>query len=163
MFDGLNQKEQYGLVGAAVLLAAIGFGAGTMTSGGAAPTGNVAATGGDTDQIQQSVQSFMDQQLQRQQQQLEMVANRSENLTMDDLSMDATVTNVEQSKFGGLYKVTVSISGTVPQRLGSGTRNVNQEQTLYMDSSGRYLFQEPTDLEQPRQPTRRQPPTSPQQ
>ncbi|MDY6777836.1 MAG: hypothetical protein SVU32_04160 [Candidatus Nanohaloarchaea archaeon] len=161
MFDELTQKERYGLAGAAVLLLAVGFGAGVFTSGGT-PTGNVAASG-DTATVRQAVQDFMNQQLQRQQQQLQQVATQSPNISADDLSMDATVSSVEPSQFGSLYKATVSVSGTVPSRRG-GLRDVSQETTFYLTGDGRYLFQAPTDLQQPQQPAQRQqPPTSPQQ
>lgn len=151
MFDALDRQEWYGLAGAAVLLVAVGFGAGTLTANDSTPTGNV-GTAENTDAVRQSVQTFMDQQLARQQQRLQAAVNRSENLTADDVGMDATVTDVSSSEFGSLYEVTVSVSGTVPQMMGSGTRDINQEQTLYVSQDGRYLFQEPTDLEQPQQP-----------
>jgi pyruvate kinase len=158
MFEGLERKEQYALVGAAALLAAVSFGAGTTIS--STPTGAVTATSpASQDQIRQQMQSFMDQQVQRQQQQLRTAANRSANLTMDDLGINAQVTSVEQSRFAGLFKVNVSVSGTTPQRLGSGTRDVNQQQVFFVSKDGRFLFQQPRDLEQPRRTLQRQPPT----
>ncbi|MFB6116176.1 MAG: hypothetical protein ABEK10_01575 [Candidatus Nanosalina sp.] len=76
---------------------------------------------------------------------------------MEDLSIDSQVESVSQSQFGSLYKVTVSTTGEVPRRLGSGTRSIDETRTLYISSDGRYLFQEPTDLQQPQQQQRRPP------
>lgn len=156
MHDLIDGNER---VAAAVLAAAtlvVGFGAGFAVSGGSSPTGAV-SVGSDagTDAIQQTVQSFMDQQLQQQNQQLQLMAAQSPNISAEDLSMDATVTDVSQAEFDGLYRVTVAIQGQVPARTG-GLQQMDQEQTLYISQDGRYLFGQPTDLENP-QPTQPQP------
>jgi hypothetical protein len=156
MLDDVTTQERYGLVVAAAVLLAAGFGAGSMVSG-SAPTGNVAASGDDagTAAIQQQVQQLMDRQMQGQQQQLQQLAEQRDNLSADDLSMDATVTDVSQSQFAGLYKVAVSIQGQAPSQTGE-LQQIDQTQEFYISQDGRYLFRSPTDLEQPRQP---QPPT----
>jgi hypothetical protein len=167
MLDQLSDKEKYGLVGVFAVSIVAAFGAGAVASGGGSPTGAfMEGTSGDasTAQIRQTVESLMSQQVQQQRQQLQQVANQSQNLTMDDLSIDSEVESVSQSQFGSLYKVDVSTTGEIPKRMGSGTRSLDQSQTLYISSDGRYLFQEPTDLEQPQQQTRQpqqpsQPPT----
>ncbi|MDY6776955.1 MAG: hypothetical protein SVQ76_02505 [Candidatus Nanohaloarchaea archaeon] len=151
MFEGLEKKEQYGLVGAAIVLLAVGFGAGVSMSGGS-PTASIVASG-DTDQIRQTVQSFMDKQMQRQKQKLAVLSQRSKNISASDLSIDAAVKSVEESKFDSLYRVTVTVTGTVPARTG-GLQELNQEQVYYISADGRYLFQEPRDLKKPQQPTR---------
>lgn len=160
MLDTLSDKEKYGLVGVFAVSLVAAFGAGATASGGS-PTGAFTDGGADdasTAQIQQTVESLMSQQVQQQRRQLQQVANQSENLTMDDLSINSEVESVSKSQFDSLYKVNVSTTGEVPRRLGSGTRTLDQTQTLYISSDGRYLFQEPTDLEQPRQQPQ-QPPT----
>ncbi|MDY6788389.1 MAG: hypothetical protein SVV03_00330 [Candidatus Nanohaloarchaea archaeon] len=150
MFDKLEQQEIYGLVAVAVILVAAGFGAGTLTKTGKTTGKSVTTDTASKNQIRQKVQSLMDRQMQRQRQQLKTVANRSENLSIKDLSIGAEVSSVGPSRFGSLQRVNVTISGTVPRRLGSGTRDVRQTQTFYISSDGRYLFQQPRDLEQPR-------------
>jgi hypothetical protein len=116
----------------------------------------------------------MDQQIQQQQQQLALMAQQSENLSEDDLSMEANVEEVIQSEFPSLYRVTVSITGETPSQQNPGeTESVDEEQIMYISKDGRYLFQEPTDLEelaqqqqqeQPEQPTQPAPeqPSEPQ-
>ncbi|MDY6770962.1 MAG: hypothetical protein SV186_03330 [Candidatus Nanohaloarchaea archaeon] len=139
--DALDRNQQYGLLGVAVLLVAVGFGAGYVLTGGMGGSNPSASTG----EIRQTVQSYMDQQLAQQRQQLRAVANQSQNISMRDLSIDAQVTTVAQSKIAGLYLVNVSVTGTVPSRLG-GLRDISQVQTLYVSGDGSYLFQQPTQL-----------------
>ncbi|MCJ7478965.1 MAG: hypothetical protein MUP63_02185 [Candidatus Nanohaloarchaeota archaeon QJJ-7] len=151
MLDEMTTRQRYGLVVTAVVLLAVGFGAGAVFNGGTL-TGNLVADG-DTaseDEIRQSVQELMDQQMQSQQQQFQMMAQQSENLSVDDLSMDATVTDVSASEFGSLYRVTVSIEGQAPGQMGR-IQQIDEEQEMFISSDGRYLFQPPTDLEQPQQ------------
>lgn len=164
MLDELSDKKKYGLVGVFAVSLVIAFGAGAVASGGGSLTGAfMDGSSGDasTAEIQQTAESLMSQQVQQQRQQLQQVATQSENLTMDDLSINSEVESVSESQFGSLYKVDVSTTGEIPQRTGSGTRSLDQSQTLYISSDGRYLFQEPTDLEQPQQQAQQptQPPT----
>lgn len=155
LIDG-NERVAAALLAAATLV--VGFGAGFTVSNGSGPTGAV-SVGSDagTDAVTQAVQSFMDTQLQQQNQQLQMMAQRSPNISADDLSMEATVTDVSQAEFDGLYQVTVSIQGQVPGRTG-GLQQLDREQTLYVSQDGRYLFGQPTDLQNP-QPTQQPQPT----
>lgn len=167
VLDSLSQKERQSLVAAFAVAVtaslAIGYvGAGvTMSS----PTGAFAGDSSSTDEIRSTVQSMMDQQVQRQQQQLAMMAQQSENLSEDDLSMEANVEEVSQSDFPSLYRVTVSITGETPSQEQPGeTESIDQEQIMYVSKDGRYLFQEPTDLQelaqqqqQPQQPAPQQP------
>ncbi len=155
MLDNLDDRQQYGLVAAFVAVAVVGFGAGSVMDVGL--TGAMTA-GGSTDEVREQVQSLMDQQVQSQQRQFALIANQSENISMDDLSLQAEVTDISQSEFGSLYEVTVQMSGTVPSRTG-GLQSLDQEQTLYISQDGRYLFQEPTDLEQPQGQQQTQPQT----
>jgi len=122
----------------------IGFGAASFTG---VPGGQ--ETAGSTDTVRQSVQQLVDSQIQQQRASLQQAANQSENLTMDDLGIEAEVTSVTRSQFTSLFAVNVSYTGTVPRRLGAGTRNLDQTQTFYVSGDGRYLFQQPTDLEAP--------------
>lgn len=152
MLDELSDRTRYGLAAAFALSIVASFGAGAVLSGSEAPV-----PGGESseNEIRQTAESITSQQVQRQRQQLQQVANQSENLSMEDLSIDSSVESVSRSRFDSLYRVNVSMTGEVPNRLGSGTRSLDQVQTLYISEDGRYLFQEPTDLEQQRtqQPT----------
>jgi TolA-binding protein len=160
MLDELSDKERYSLIGLFAVSIVAAFGAGTVASGGNMTGAFMEGTGGDasTQQIRQTVESLVSQQTAQQRQQLQQAANGSENLTMNDLSINSQVESVSKSKFDSLYKVSVSTTGEVPRRLGSGTRSIDQTRTLYISSNGRYLFQGPTDLQQPqRQQSPRRP------
>lgn len=146
MLDGVEGADRYRLIVAALLIGAIGFGAGTVASGGSSGGATVGASV-SSETVKQEVQSFMDQQIAQQQQQLSLIASQRPNLTEDDLSIDASVTSVSSSDFGSLRKVAVTISGTVPAQTG-GTRSIEQQQTFYISQDGRYLFRQPRDLEQ---------------
>lgn len=156
MLDELTTRERYAVVGGAVLLAVVAFGAGMTVSG--------SSQGGDAvseDQIRQTAQSIMDQQVQQQRQQLSLMANQSENISREDVSIQADVADVGQSQFGSLYAVTVAVSGTVPTQTGE-LQSQDQEQTLYISQDGRYLFSPPTDLQQASQQQSQGTPTQPQ-
>lgn len=158
MISGVSDREKYGLTGLFAVSLIAAFGAGTFASGSNSPTGAfMEGTGGETsqEQIKERVESLMSQQVQQQRQQLKQVANQSENLTMEDLSINSQVESVSRSQFNSLYEVNVSTTGEVPQQLGDGTRSIDQIQTFYISNDGRYLFQEPTDLEQPQQTQQR--------
>lgn len=152
MLDALDRRTRLGIGAAFAVAVLVSFAAGAVAPVGDTPSGAVAADtdGASTAEIRDTVQSFMDQQLQRQRQQLQLMASQSPNISAEDLSMDATVSSVEQSQFGSLYRVTVSVTGQVPARTG-GLQQIDQDQTLYLSADGRYLFREPTDLEQQRQ------------
>ncbi|MDY6778083.1 MAG: hypothetical protein SVU32_05415 [Candidatus Nanohaloarchaea archaeon] len=165
MLEALERREVYGIAGVFVLGLAMAFVSGAVVSGSTGITGAITADTGGSDsnaaskaEIRQKVQQLMDQRLQRQRQMLTSLANRSANISRSDLSINAQVTDVSESRFGSLYKVTVTVSGTVPSRTG-GLRDMSQEQTLYISQDGRYLFQPPTDLQQPQQPRRPAPQT----
>jgi len=156
MMDKLSDKEKYGVAGVFVVAIMLSFGAGAVTS-----TGTTSAdTGADTNelsqtQIRQQVQTLTDQQVQTQRQQLDAASNRSENLTRDDLSINSEIEEITEEEFGSisLYKANISVTGEIPNQLGSGTQEINENQVLYLSKDGRYLFQEPTDLQQqPQQP-----------
>lgn len=160
MFDQVDNRQLLGAVAVFGLAIGAAFGAGYLVNGG---SGAVVADG-SADTVRDAAQSVLDQQVQQQQQQLQTLANQTENVTEDDLSYDAEVTDVSQSEFGSLYAVTVQITGTVPAQQGmlggssSQLQEIDQEMTLYMSPDGRYLFQEPQDLEQPAQQQQPQPP-----
>lgn len=153
VLDSLSSKERQGLVavfaGLMVASAAAGY-MGASTS----PVSDSASE----DEIRNTVQSLMDQQIQQQEQQMALVAQQNPNISADDLSMEANVVEVTQSEFSGLYKVTVSIEGETPSRQNPGeTESISQEQVVYISSDGRYLFREPTDLEAQQQQPQQQP------
>ncbi len=145
MFDSLEEGDRYRLIIGALLVALLAFGAGTVVSGG--DGGAAVGESVSSDTVKQEVQSFMDQRVAQQQQQLSLIASQRPNITEDELSLEASVTDVSDSNFGSLQRVTVSISGTVPAQTG-GTRPVDQEQVFYVSQDGRYLFQQPQDLQQ---------------
>lgn len=147
MFDKLEKRQFYGLIVGFVVVAAIAFSAGAVFGGGLGLLGNSGGNAASEEEISQKVQSMMDQQMQQQKQQLAMLAQQSENISADDLSIDASVTDVSSSQFSSLYKVTVKVTGTVPSQTG-GIEPIDREQIMYISKDGRYLFQQPTDLEQ---------------
>lgn len=151
VLDSLSQKERQGLVAAfAVAITAslaVGYIGATATVN--SPTGDFSEGTTSTDEIRSTVQSLMDQQVQSQQQQLALMAQQNENLSEDDVSMEANVEEVSQSDFPSLYRVTVSITGETPSQEQPGeTQSVDEQQVLLISKDGRYLFQEPTDLEE---------------
>jgi len=160
MFEELEQKEKHIIAGSVFVVLLVGFGAGYTTAGGSNPGSGDAASEAE---IRSQVQGLLDQQVARQRQQLQQVANQSENLTMEDVSISGSVDTVEQSQFGSLYKATITLSGDIPRRTGGGTRSVNQEQAFYLSNDGQYLFQEPTNLQQAQQPQRQGQRTTPTQ
>lgn len=161
VLDSLSQKERRTLTAAftVVVLASltVGYaGATTITN----PTGSFSGNSASEDEIRSAVQEIMNQQIQQQQQQLALVAQRSENISEEDLSIDAEITDISQSEFSGLYRVTVSITGDAPSQQNPGeTEAIDDEQVLFISQDGRYLFRQPTDLEaEPEQPEQPQQP-----
>ncbi len=154
MFDKLEQKEVYGLIGGIVVILVLSFAAGALLGGDLFNSSSNDTQPEDSvgealspEKIEQKVQEFMDLQLKQQRQQLEGAAQQLENVSKEDLSLDSTVEDVSSSKFGSLYKVTTVMTGTVPKRTG-GLQDIDQEQVMYISQDGRYLFQQPQDLEQ---------------
>ncbi|MFB6241749.1 MAG: hypothetical protein ABEJ36_03005 [Candidatus Nanosalina sp.] len=152
MLEGISEREKYGLVAAFAVAVAVSFGAGAVSFSGSGPTG---AFMEDTDgvskqQIRQTVKSMVSSQEQRQRQQLRTVAQRNENLTMEDLSINTEIGSVSRSEFGSLYRITLSTTGELPKRTG-GTTSIDRTSVMYISGDGRYLFQQPTDLKQPKQ------------
>ena len=151
VLDSLSSKERQGLVAVFAALMVASVAAGYMgANSSVSPTSDSASE----DEIRNTVQSLMDQQIQRQEQQMALVAQQNPNISADDLSMEANVVEVTRSDFEGLYKVRVSIEGETPSRQNPGeTESISQEQVVYISNDGRYLFRQPTDLEaEPEQP-----------
>lgn len=150
VLDDLSQKERrnvFTVAGVAVVAAlVVGYGAGSMSS----PTGAFTSDSASTDEVRSLAESLVESQESSQQQRMALMANRSENLSEEDLSFNAEVDSVNRSRFGSLYRVDISVTGDTVSQLGQ-VRSVDQTQTLYISSDGRYLFQQPTDLEAQRQ------------
>lgn len=108
------------------------------------------------------VESVMDQQLSAQEQQALLVANQSDSISEEDISLDAEVGDISQADFGSLYQVEASVTGNTINQAGNGTQSVDQDQVFYISGDGRYLFPEPTDLEQQQQPQQQQQQPAPQ-
>ncbi len=159
--DSLSRRERQGAAATLVIAVTASLAVGYMGAGMTSPTGAFAGETASTDEISSTVQEIMDSQLQQQEQRLSMMAQRSENVSEEDLYMEADVEEVTQSDFPSLYKATVSVEGQTMSRTGE-TQPVDEEQVMYISKDGRYLFQQPTDLEQmQQQPTEGQQPQQP--
>lgn len=150
MYDELSQTETVVLALAAVAVLAVGVGVG-MTLGGAGGTDGAAPNDTASEQeIRQAAEQYVEQTIAQQRVQLEAAANRTANLSSDDVSIEASVVNVTRSDIGGLYEVAFRIEGQVPSRVGGETQPIDQTSSVYLSPDGRYLFQRPIDLERPR-------------
>lgn len=157
MFDKLDDREKYVLVGASVVGLLLSFTAGAVVAGDSGLVGSFfGGQDADEDQISQSISSYMDRQMTTQRQRLRQVANRSENMTMEELSIDYQINDISRSSIKGLYVVNATITGVVPERLGNGTRQLNESNLMYISEDGRFLFQKPTDLMRQRKLMQRQ-------
>lgn len=140
-----DQRTLAGFGLAVVVSLAVGFLAGGVLN---SPTGAFVGEAVSDEEIESTVNQIIDQQMQQQEQQLAMAAQQSEELSEDDLSMNTEIVSIEQSQFGSLIAVTVSNTGEVPSRTNpEETETVDEEQVFYISEDGRYLFQEPMDLE----------------
>lgn len=159
MMDKLSDKEKYGAAGVLAVAVMLSFGAGAVTTGTTSADAGADTNEVSQEQIRQQVQTISDQQVQTQRQQLDTAANQSENLTRDDLSINSEISEITEEEFGSisLYKANISVTGEIPNQLGSGTQEIDENQVLYMSKDGRYLFQEPTDLQQQQQQQEQQP------
>lgn len=117
-------------------------------------TGNGIEIGDEVsvDRIEKNVEEFMDVQLQQQEQSLLMMAEQSENISENDVYMVSSVDEVSSSEFGSLHKVKIIIEGRFPEQDNRGQltgelESFEQEQDLFVSQDGRYVFQQPTDLE----------------
>lgn len=99
------------------------------------------------DEIKRNVQSFLDLQLEQTRQQLALMAEQNENISEDDVFIDATAVDVSSSEFGSLYKVIIEITGKTPSQTG-GLEDIDEKQDMFISLDGRYIFQQPIDLEQ---------------
>lgn len=159
MLDKLEERQLHGLIAGIVIIAVIAFVAGSFLGGGLTDAfgngdeGNGVGEEVPESEIEESAQSFMDMQLQQTQQQLLAMAEQNENISEDDVYIESSVDEVSSSEFGSLYKVTFSITGEFPAQdnMGQPTgefEEIDEEQDLFVSQDGRYVFQQPTDLEQ---------------
>jgi len=156
VLDDIPSRERYGLV-VAFAVAIVASGAvGYLAASANSPTGAFAGNSVSTDEVRNSVQSLLDQQIAQQEQQLALLANQSENISQEDVSIQAEVGNITQSEFPSLYRVEVTTTGNVPAQTG-GLQPVNEEQVYYISKDGRYLFPQPTDLAAQQQQMQQQP------
>lgn len=149
VLDDLAPRERRGIAAVFAVAVAAAFAAGYVGSDVlGSPTGAISGDA-SADEIGDNVQQLMDQQMQTQEAQLATMAEQSEDISVDDLSMDATVSDVSASDIDGLVEVTVSISGQMPSQQNPGElESVDQEQVVYVSADGQYLFPEPTPLNQ---------------
>lgn len=145
MFEELEEKQKYGLIAGIIVVGIVGFVSGFALKGFgiAQPNGTSKLS---QSEIKGEIQPLLDAQMQKQRQQFSLIANQSKNISEEDLSIKAEVTDVSESKFASLYKVTVLTTGTVPSQLG-GLQDISQNQTMYISRDGKYLFGEPTNLD----------------
>lgn len=142
VLDDLTQREKHiGAVSTLAVLVAllVGFGAGTLGPG-------EINSQGSEEEVREVAESIIEQQEASQEQRFSMIANQSENISEEDLSFNAEIDDISESDFGSLYKVDISIAGDTVSRLGQ-VQSIDEEQSVYISGDGRYLFQQPTDLE----------------
>lgn len=160
VLDALSSEERRGVygafIGAIAVSVILGFAGGTVYD-----TGSSAASESEISSIAESVVS---QNIATQQQQLQSVANQTGNLSAEDVSLSVEDVTVERSDIGSLYEATVQISGSVPNQQGQ-LETVDEEQVFYISGDGRYIFQNPIDLEESSQQSgvQGQPQQAPQQ
>lgn len=140
--DASNQDKRL-LAGAFVVAIAVSAGIGFAAA-------NILDSGSEvsSSELTDRVESVMDQQLSAQEQQALLVANQSDSVSEEDISLDADVGDISQADFASLYRVEASVTGTMINQAGNDTQSVDQSQVFYISGDGRYLFPEPTDLEQ---------------
>lgn len=146
MTEALEKSQKYGLIAGLVIVGVVGFFAGSIYGSNGMPQKTLGKTQISESKIKEKLQPVLDAQMQRQRQQLLTIAAQSQNISKENLSIGAEIINVSSSEFGSLYKVTVSVSGTVPSQTG-GLKEIDQEQALYITQDGKYLFPEPTNLD----------------
>lgn len=154
VLDDLTQKEkQIGAVSTLAVIVAllIGYGAGSIGA-------DKMSSQGSADEVRSVADSLVSQQKVSQIQRLRMAANQSENISMNDLSFNAEVENVSESDIGSLYEVDISLKGDTVSRLGQ-VQSIDRTQTVFISGDGRYLFQQPIDLEAQQQSQTTQPST----
>lgn len=145
VLDDISSRDQYGLVVAfAVAIVASGT-VGYLAAGANSPTGTFAGDSVSTDEVRNSVQSILDQQVARQEQQLALVANQSENISQDDVSIQVELGEITDSEYPSFYRIEITTTGNVPSQTG-GLQSINEEAVYYITKDGRYLFSQPTDL-----------------
>ena len=148
MFDNLNSQEKYGLAGFIVVALLMAFSAGAVASSSGSPTGMFFDGGDDIgeDGIESKVDSWMSSQIESQRSQMRVVANRSENLSVEELSIDYRIESVSESGIDGLYIVNATMYGNVPDLRNGGTREFEQSRAVYISEDGNYLFQKPREF-----------------
>ncbi len=160
LLDDLNSSRRRNIFlvfGGAILIAFfVGYvGAGMIGNGS---TGDIDQTSPDNsslentlgeDEVRQIVQNLINNQSRRQERQLAFYANQSENLSADNLSINSTVYNIEDSRFSSLYRVNISVDGyTVVQRNPIRLESLQEYREIYVSKDGQYMFSEPTDIQQ---------------
>jgi hypothetical protein len=98
----------------------------------------------DQAELNQSVSRFWNRQLDHREQELNRMANRSENMSADDVSITASVVSMKRSNFSSLYNATVRIHWQVPTQRSGGTESITENYSVYVSCDGQYVFQEPT-------------------
>lgn len=155
VLDDLSDRERYGVAGAFIVAVAV-----SLTIGfGAASLNDTESTVGDasTDDIQALAQQLMDQDVAQQEQQLTLMAEQNENISAEDVFLNSEVREVADSEFESLYRVTIDVTGNVPNQAGE-LESIEEEEVLYISKDGLYIFQPPVDLEAQQAAAQEQPP-----
>lgn len=143
VLDDASSEDRRFVAGIFVVAIAVSAGLGFVAAN-FADSGSQASTS----ELTETVESVIDQQLSAQEQQALILANQSDSISGEDISLDAEIGDISQADFGSLYRVEISVTGNMINQAGNGTQAVDQDQVVYISGDGRYLFPEPTDLEQ---------------
>lgn len=144
MLEKFEIGDKYLLVAGALSIAFIAFIAGAFLACDLTGTytDDDAAT---KDKIKQNVQSYMDLRMKKNKNRFASMIENNEKISEEQISLKARVGNINTSKYGSLYKTTVTISGTIPW--GERLSPVMRRRTFYLTPDGEVLVQAPTNLD----------------
>lgn len=154
VLDSLSDKERHGLAGvfvAAIAVSlAVGFGAASLGDG------DFTAQELSVEDAETLAQSLMDGDVAQQEAQLSQIAQEDEDISEDDISVNAEVERVSDAEVPSLFRAEINVEGDIPTQDGE-IESFTEEQELYLSKDGRFLFQPPIDLEAQQQPAEPQP------
>lgn len=150
MFEKLTINEKTVLTGFllvfAVISAVTGFYGGRAYNN--SPTGNMVSNI-SKENVRKDVQKIMDYRMSSQEQRLLQIADRNENMSSEKVSLKAEVGLPEGSRFEGLIKIPINVSGTIPSETEEeGLVRKSQNIYFYVSEDGNYLFQQPTKIDE---------------
>lgn len=153
VLDALSTRERRGVFAGFIIAVALALIAGYA---GASVTGSgYDGETASTDEISTLAESLLDQDISQQEQQFAAMANQSENMSAEDISIEIGEVDVSDSDFPSLYEVTAGVQGDIPTQTGE-LESIDEEQTLYISKDGRYVFQQPVDIQEQQQQAQQQ-------